>query len=114
MSLTIAIMCSDGWMPDITNLRCIQRNKTFTSQWRLKKRNNEREYRIYFKCRFFRSYRLRIIKGTSFLSENTYRDLSDMDTVTAKFHIWRLEFNDFCTVTNLKQQSPEYQLAIFR
>ena len=41
-------------------------------------------------------------------------DLSDMNTAAEKFQIWRLKFNDFCTITNLKQQSPEYQLAIFR
>ena len=41
-------------------------------------------------------------------------DLSDMNTAAEKFQICRLKFNDFCTITNLKQQSPEYQLAIFR
>ena len=37
-----------------------------------------------------------------------------MNTAAAKFQIWRLKFNDFCTIKNMKQQSPEYQLAIFR
>ena len=37
-----------------------------------------------------------------------------MNTAAGKFQIWRLKFNDFCTITNLKQQTPEYQLAIFR
>ena len=37
-----------------------------------------------------------------------------MNTAAEKFQIWRLKFNDFCTITNLKQQSPEYQLAIFQ
>ena len=41
-------------------------------------------------------------------------DLSYMNTAAEKFQIWRLKFNDFCTITNSKQQSPEYQLAIFR
>ena len=41
-------------------------------------------------------------------------DLSDMNMAAEKFQIWRLKCNDFCTITNLKQQSPEYQLAIFR
>ena len=41
-------------------------------------------------------------------------DLSDMNTAAEKFQIWKLKFNGFCTITNLKQQSPVYQLAIFR
>ena len=41
-------------------------------------------------------------------------DLSDMNAAAEKFMIWRMKLNDFCTITNLKHQSPEYQLMIFR
>ena len=37
-----------------------------------------------------------------------------MNTAAEKFQIRRLKFKDLCTITNLKQQSPQCQLAIFR
>ena len=37
-----------------------------------------------------------------------------MNTAAEKVQIWRLKFNDFCTITDLKEQSSQYQLAIFR
>ena len=41
-------------------------------------------------------------------------DLTNMNMAAEKFQIWKLKFLDFCVLTHLEQQQPEYQLAIFR
>ena len=48
------------------------------------------------------------------LSLPTPLDMTNMNMAAEKFQMWKLKFLDFCILTNLEQQRPEYQLAIFR
>lgn len=41
-------------------------------------------------------------------------DLSNMNLAAERFQLWKLKFLDFCVLTRLEHQSPEYQLAVFR
>ena len=41
-------------------------------------------------------------------------DLSNMNFAAERFQIWKLKFFDFCVLTHLEEESPRYQLAVFR